>query len=92
MFGVPTFDLDGEQFWGHDRMEHWPPGPDGRLPDYSARAAALEGRPRGSDRPIAPILKEDGSLSRCLYSYLSATIGSTLRPPAPPAPSSRPGS
>jgi 2-hydroxychromene-2-carboxylate isomerase len=58
VFGVPTFDLDGEQFWGHDRMEHLAARLDGRLPDLSARAAVLEGRPRGSDRPSAPILNE----------------------------------
>ena len=58
VFGVPTFDLDGEQFWGHDRMEHLAARLDGRLPDLSARAAVLEGRPRGTDRPSAPILHE----------------------------------
>jgi 2-hydroxychromene-2-carboxylate isomerase len=58
VFGVPTFDLDGERFWGHDRMEHLAARLDGRLPDLAERAAVLEGRPRGSDRPTAPILQE----------------------------------
>ena len=58
VFGVPTFDLDGEHFWGHDRMEHLAARLEGRLPDIAPRAAVLEGRPRGSDRPTAPILQE----------------------------------
>jgi 2-hydroxychromene-2-carboxylate isomerase len=58
VFGVPTFELDGELFWGHDRLEHLAARLDGRLPDLSARAAILENRPRGSDRPGAPILRE----------------------------------
>ena len=58
VFGVPTFELDGELFWGHDRLEHLTARLDGRLPDLSRRATVLEGRPRGSDRPSAPILKE----------------------------------
>ena len=58
VFGVPTFELDGELFWGHDRFEHLAARLEGRLPDLSTRAAVLEGRPRGSDRPTAPILQE----------------------------------
>jgi 2-hydroxychromene-2-carboxylate isomerase len=58
VFGVPTFELDGELFWGHDRLDHLAARIDGRLPDVSARAAVLEARPRGSDRPGAPILRE----------------------------------
>ena len=58
VFGVPTFALDGELFWGHDRLEHLAARLDGRLPDLSARADVLERRPRGSDRPSAPILEE----------------------------------
>ena len=58
VFGVPTFELDGELFWGHDRLDHLAARIDGRLPDLSAQASVLEGRPRGSDRPLAPILRE----------------------------------
>jgi 2-hydroxychromene-2-carboxylate isomerase len=58
VFGVPTFALDGELFWGNDRLDHLAARLDGRLPDLSARAAILEARPRGSDRPGAPILRE----------------------------------
>ena len=47
VFGVPTFELEGELFWGHDRLDHLAARLDGRLPDLSARAAVLEGRPRG---------------------------------------------
>jgi 2-hydroxychromene-2-carboxylate isomerase len=58
VFGVPTFELDGELFWGHDRLEHLAARLEGRLPDLAERAATLEARPRGSDRPTAPILRE----------------------------------
>jgi 2-hydroxychromene-2-carboxylate isomerase len=58
VFGVPTFALDGELFWGHDRMEHLAARLEGRLPELAARATVLERRPRGSDRPSAPILHE----------------------------------
>ena len=61
VFGVPTFGLDGELFWGHDRLEHLAARLEGRLPDLDARAAILEARPRGSDRPTAPILRETGA-------------------------------
>ena len=61
VFGVPTFGLDGELFWGHDRLEHLAARLEGRLPDLAARAAVLEARPRGSDRPTAPILRETGA-------------------------------
>ena len=60
VFGVPTFELNGELFWGHDRLDHLAARIEGRLPDLSARATALEARPRGSDRPGAPILRELG--------------------------------
>ena len=58
VFGVPTFELEGELFWGHDRLDHLAARIEGRLPDLSARSAVLEARPRGSDRPGAPILRE----------------------------------
>ena len=58
VFGVPTFALDDELFWGHDRLDQLAARLEGRLPDLSDRAAVLEARPRGSDRPGAPILRE----------------------------------
>lgn len=61
VFGVPTFELDGELFWGHDRLDHLAARLAGRLPDLSARTRLLEGRPRGADRAVAPILREPPS-------------------------------
>lgn len=58
VFGVPTFELDGELFWGNDRLDHLAARIEGRLPDLSAQSSVLDGRPRGSDRPVAPILRE----------------------------------
>jgi 2-hydroxychromene-2-carboxylate isomerase len=59
VFGVPTFELDGELFWGHDRLDHLAARLEGRLPpELPARAAVLEARPRAADRPGAPILRE----------------------------------
>jgi 2-hydroxychromene-2-carboxylate isomerase len=59
VFGVPTFELDGELFWGHDRLDHLAARLEGRLPpELAARAAVLEARPRAADRPGAPILRE----------------------------------
>ncbi|HJU85964.1 MAG TPA: 2-hydroxychromene-2-carboxylate isomerase [Gemmatimonadota bacterium] len=58
VFGVPTFELDGELFWGHDRLDHLAARLGGRLPDLSDRAAILAARPRAIDRPGAPILRE----------------------------------
>ena len=58
VFGVPTFVLEGELFWGNDRLDHLAARLDGRLRDLSARSAVLQARPRGSDRPDAPILRE----------------------------------
>lgn len=58
VFGVPTFEFEGELFWGNDRLDHLAARLEGRLPDLAARAAVLEARPRGSDRPAAPILRD----------------------------------
>lgn len=51
VFGVPTFVWEGELFWGHDRMDDLADRLSGRIPSPEARAAALESRPRQSDRP-----------------------------------------
>jgi len=58
VFGVPTFELEGELFWGHDRLDHLAARLAGRLPDLTERAAILGARPRAADRPDAPILRE----------------------------------
>ena len=58
VFGVPTFELNGELFWGHDRLDHLAARLEGRLPDLATRAAVLETRPRAVDRAAAPILRE----------------------------------
>lgn len=51
VFGVPTFVLDDEIFWGHDRMAHLASRIAGRLPNVTAAAEAILARPRGADRP-----------------------------------------
>jgi len=54
VFGVPTFSLDGELFWGHDRMDHLGERLAGKLPDTRQEAAAISLRPRGADRAGRP--------------------------------------
>jgi 2-hydroxychromene-2-carboxylate isomerase len=51
VFGVPSFVLGGEIFWGHDRMDHLAERLSGELPDTRRMAAAILSRPRGADRP-----------------------------------------
>lgn len=51
VFGVPTFGLDGELFWGHDRLEHLAARLEGRLVVDERAIDAVLSRPRGSDRP-----------------------------------------
>ncbi len=53
VFGVPTFRLGRELFWGHDRMDQLSARLRGTLCEGDAeesRAATLEARPRGADR------------------------------------------
>lgn len=50
-FGVPTFVLEGEVFWGSDRLAHLAARLTGRLPDVRDRAEVILARPRGADRP-----------------------------------------
>lgn len=54
VFGVPTFVLDGEIFWGHDRMDHLAERLSGELPDTRREAATILSRPRGADRSQRP--------------------------------------
>jgi len=51
VFGVPSFVLEGEIFWGHDRMDHLAERLAGSVPDARRDAASLLARPRGADRP-----------------------------------------
>jgi len=55
VFGVPTFELEGELFWGQDRRSHLEARLDGRLdpPDPLTMADLLD-RPRGAERRGAP--------------------------------------
>jgi len=50
VFGVPSFVVSGELFWGHDRLDHLGARLSGELPDTRAEAAAILARPRGADR------------------------------------------
>lgn len=53
VFGVPTFRLDQELFWGHDRMDQLGARLKGVERIVDADVAALEQRPRGADRRAA---------------------------------------
>jgi predicted DsbA family dithiol-disulfide isomerase len=50
VFGVPTFALGEELFWGHDRLDHVADRLSGRLPDPAPLARTLLARPFGVDR------------------------------------------
>jgi len=52
VFGVPTFRLDGELFWGHDRLDHLAARIDGTIGPAGEATAAMEQRPRGVDRTL----------------------------------------
>lgn len=54
VFGVPTFCVDGELFWGQDRLDLLAEHLAGRLPPVAAEVAAFLGRPRGAQRAGAP--------------------------------------
>jgi 2-hydroxychromene-2-carboxylate isomerase len=54
VFGVPAFRLEGEIFWGHDRMDHLGERLSGSLRDARQDAAPLLSRPRGADRQRRP--------------------------------------
>lgn len=51
VFGVPTFEWEGELFWGHDRLDHLADRIAGRLASPETRGAEIEARPRAADRP-----------------------------------------
>jgi 2-hydroxychromene-2-carboxylate isomerase len=50
VFGVPTFRLGRELFWGHDRMDQLAARLAATLETDEAGALRLESRPRGADR------------------------------------------
>ncbi len=51
VFGVPTFVVGDELFWGQDRLPLLAAYLDGRLPPATELTAPLLRRPRGADRP-----------------------------------------
>ncbi len=54
VFGVPTFVVDGEPFWGHDRLDHVARHLAGAGPPSSGLTEKLLARPRGVVRKGAP--------------------------------------
>jgi len=54
VFGVPTFEFEGELFWGHDRLPHLAARLQGKLRPADDLAAVMMARPRGVDRRRAP--------------------------------------
>ncbi|MEM7246487.1 MAG: 2-hydroxychromene-2-carboxylate isomerase [Acidobacteriota bacterium] len=48
--GVPTFEFEGELFWGQDRLDHLAARLDGRLSSMDAQLEDVLARPRGADR------------------------------------------
>jgi 2-hydroxychromene-2-carboxylate isomerase len=54
VFGVPTFVVDQELFWGHDRMESMARHLAGAGPPSSERTEKMLARPRGAVRKGAP--------------------------------------
>lgn len=47
VFGVPTFELDGELFWGHDRLDHLAARLHGQIPAPEVELQVLIDRPAG---------------------------------------------
>lgn len=54
VFGVPTFELDGELFWGHDRMAPLADRIHGALRDSELAAEQILERPVGARRTRSP--------------------------------------
>lgn len=54
VFGVPTFRVAGETFWGHDRMDDLAAFLEGRLPAVAAAAERMLARPRAVERRRRP--------------------------------------
>ena len=54
VFGVPTFALEGELFWGHDRLAHLAARLQGQLSDSAGELNSVLRQPRGAGRKGAP--------------------------------------
>jgi 2-hydroxychromene-2-carboxylate isomerase len=54
VFGVPTFEYEGELFWGHDRFDHLAARVSGRLAAAGPELDDLARRPQGATRRGAP--------------------------------------
>ncbi|NKB87843.1 MAG: 2-hydroxychromene-2-carboxylate isomerase [Acidobacteria bacterium] len=53
VFGVPTASLEGELFWGHDRLGQLGARLDGSMPPAGGADEQMQRRPRGADRARA---------------------------------------
>jgi 2-hydroxychromene-2-carboxylate isomerase len=51
VFGVPSFVVDGEVFWGNDRLHFLKAYLEGKLPTDKAKLEEILMRPRAADRP-----------------------------------------
>ena len=54
VFGVPTFVLEGELFWGHDRLEALARRLAGEAPPSADLVGTMLARPRGAERTRRP--------------------------------------
>jgi 2-hydroxychromene-2-carboxylate isomerase len=54
VFGVPTFALGDELFWGHDRIDDLVARCEGRISSMREVGLRLAARPRGVVRPPRP--------------------------------------
>jgi hypothetical protein len=50
VFGVPTFAVDDEIFWGNDRLPLLSAYLQGKLPSDKAKVEEILSRPRAADR------------------------------------------
>ena len=56
VFGVPSFEYEGDIFWGHDRLDHLAARLTGELADLGPELDEMERRPSGVTRKSAPNL------------------------------------
>lgn len=54
IFGVPSFEYEGDIFWGHDRLDHLAARLTGALADLGPELDEMEHRPSGVTRKRAP--------------------------------------
>jgi len=57
VFGVPSFEYEGDIFWGHDRLDHLAARLTGELADLGPELDEMERRPSGVTRKSAPNLR-----------------------------------